>query len=118
MNYPTVQIRQLEEVLGFTRQGYYQYWKRQAGQLTYDSEIILLVNENEYLAHQQVHSLAQAQSVLQQAIFLYNFKRPHLSCNMLVPEQAHQKEGKLKRRWKNTYYKKLLATHLDNQKQD
>ncbi|WP_439585727.1 IS3 family transposase [Dyadobacter bucti] len=305
MNYPTVQIRLLEEVLGFARQGYYQYWKRQAGQLTYDSDVILLVTKirrdhpriggrklysmlkedlnergikmgrdaffnllainrllvrsrrckvkttfsrhkfrkysnlirdlvverpnqlwvaditywftnynclyislvtdayskrimgynvaqtlesihskialqmaleklshqagnflihhsdrgiqycsneyvslldsrqvkismtengdplenaiaervngiikNEYLAHQQVYSLAQAQSVLEQAIFLYNFKRPHLSCNMLVPEQAHQKEGKLKRRWKNTYYKKLLATHLDNQKQD
>ena len=37
---------------------------------------------------------------------------------MLVPEHAHQKDGKLKRRWKSTRYEKLLATHLDNQKQD
>ncbi|MFD2788024.1 IS3 family transposase [Hymenobacter rubripertinctus] len=52
--------------------------------------------KNEYLAHQLVTSLAQAQTVLQQALYLYNYQRLHLSCDMLVPDQAHQKEGKLK----------------------
>ncbi|QMU26623.1 integrase core domain-containing protein [Adhaeribacter radiodurans] len=40
----------------------------------------------EYLSHQKVYSFIQAQRVLEQAVFLYNYKRPHLSCNMLAPE--------------------------------
>lgn len=74
--------------------------------------------KNEYLAHQNVTSLAQAQMAVQQAVFLYNYKRPHMSCDMLVPEQAHQREGKLKRRWKNYYHKKLIADILVNEKSD
>ena len=74
--------------------------------------------KNEYLAHQPVLSLAQAQEALQQAVFLYNFRRPHLSCDMLVPDQAHQGEGKLKRRWKNYYHKKVLASVLVNAEMD
>lgn len=34
----------------------------------------------------------------------YNRYRPHLSTNMLTPEQAHLSSGALKRKWKN-YYK-------------
>lgn len=74
--------------------------------------------KNEYLAHQPVISLAQAQEALQQAVFLYNFRRPHLSCDMLVPNEAHKREGKLKRRWKNYYHKKVLETVLVNEKTD
>jgi putative transposase len=46
--------------------------------------------KQEYLSHQQVYSLIQAKLVLKQAVFLYNYKRPHLSCDMLPPGQAHQ----------------------------
>lgn len=74
--------------------------------------------KSEYLVHQPVYSLAQAQAVLEQAVFLYNYKRPHLSCNMLVPEQAHQQEGKLKRRWKNYYSKKPPTNLVDNEKKE
>ena len=74
--------------------------------------------KNEYLAHHSVYSLAQARTVLEQAVFLYNYKRPHLSCDMLVPEQAHQQEGKLKRRWKNYYTKRLLENLVVNEKPD
>ena len=62
--------------------------------------------KNEYLAHRGVYSLAQAELVLEQAVFLYNYKRPHLSCDMLVPDQAHDGGKKLKRRWKNYYPQK------------
>ncbi|MFD1145404.1 IS3 family transposase [Larkinella insperata] len=62
--------------------------------------------KNEYLAHQPVYSLAQAQAVLKQAVYLYNYKRPHFSCDMLVPQDAHQKEGHLKRRWKSVLSQK------------
>lgn len=74
--------------------------------------------KNEYLAHHVVNSLVQAQLVLQQAVFLYNYKRPHMSCNMLVPDQAHKGEGKLKRWWKNYYHKKVMDSILDNEKSD
>lgn len=72
--------------------------------------------KNEYLAHRSVYSLAQAELVLEQAVFLYNYKRPHLSCDMLVPDQAHQGEGKLKRRWKNYYPKKQAVNIVDDEK--
>jgi transposase InsO family protein len=74
--------------------------------------------KQEYLQHQQVYSLIQAQRVLEQAVFLYNYKRPHLSCDMLAPEQAHRQTGQLRRRWKNYYKKKLLATLADNKEKD
>lgn len=56
---------------------------------------------NKYLAHRGVYLLAQAEFVLEHVVFLYTYKRPHLSCDMLVPDQAHNGEKKLKRRWKN-----------------
>jgi hypothetical protein len=31
-------------------------------------------------------------------IGIYNIKRPHMSCNLLTPEQAHQMTGKLKKK--------------------
>lgn len=74
--------------------------------------------KNEYLAHQPVLSLSQAQAVLQQTVHLYNYHRPHLSCDMLVPDQAHKREGKLRRRWKNYYHKKIINDILVNEKTD
>lgn len=74
--------------------------------------------KNEYLIHYPVYSLVQAQAVLDDAVFLYNNHRPHLSCDMLVPEQAHQREGKLKRRWQNYYHKKVTQNLVDNQIKD
>lgn len=44
------------------------------------------------------------QERLDSGVMTYNRQRPHLSTNMLTPEQAHQTSGILKRRWKN-YYK-------------
>lgn len=70
--------------------------------------------KNEYLAHRGVYSLAQAELVLDQAVFLYNYKRPHLSCDMLVPDQAHNGEKKLKRRWKNYYPKRQAVNVVDS----
>ena len=44
-NHPNISIRRLEDVLGFTRQGYYQYWQRQTGQVSYDADILQLVKK-------------------------------------------------------------------------
>lgn len=68
--------------------------------------------KTEYLEHESVVSLAQAQLVLQQAVQLYNYQRPHLSCDMLVPDEAHKGEKKLKRRWRSYYHRKVLAEIL------
>jgi putative transposase len=38
-------------------------------------------------------------------IQIYNQMRPHASCNYLTPEQAHLKQGELKKRWKPKKYK-------------
>ncbi len=50
-------------------------------------------------------SLAVAKKGIDRAILIYNSLRPHSSCDMLTPQQAHQQRGDLRRRWKN-YYKK------------
>ncbi len=60
--------------------------------------------KQEYLSHQPVRSLDEAYDLLEKGVFLYNYKRPHLSCNMLSPNEAHSSYGPLERRWKN-YYK-------------
>jgi len=44
---------------------------------------------------------------LSYAIEKYNKLRPHLSCHMLTPEEAHKSKGNLKRQWKNYYRKKV-----------
>ncbi|WP_460977518.1 integrase core domain-containing protein, partial [Spirosoma knui] len=44
-------------------------------------------------------SFKQAHVAVSRAIESYNKLRPHSSCNYLTPEQAHQLEGQLKKRW-------------------
>jgi transposase InsO family protein len=44
---------------------------------------------------------------LSKSIEKYNTLRPHLSCEMLTPQEAHRAQGNLKRMWKN-YYKKRV----------
>ena len=46
----------------------------------------------------------EAEKCVSIAISIYNHQRPHGSIDYLTPFEAHFKEGKLKRRWKN-YYK-------------
>ncbi len=41
---------------------------------------------------------------IDQAVHRYNSFRPHLSCDMMTPNQAHKGCGPMNRRWKN-YYK-------------
>jgi transposase InsO family protein len=68
--------------------------------------------KQEYLTHQPVYSLAQAQQVVEKAVFLYNHKRPHLSCNLLSPNEAHSSWGPLERRWKNSYQPPVQSSKI------
>lgn len=68
------------------------------------AECISSILKQEYLSHQPVRSLDEAQQHLERAVFLYNYKRLRLSCNHQSPNEAHRNWGPLERRWKN-YYK-------------
>lgn len=43
---------------------------------------------------------SEATAATHKAIDLYNRLRQHMSCDNLTPDQAHLREGKLKKRWK------------------
>jgi putative transposase len=49
----------------------------------------------------------EANKYINQSINIYNNERPHLSCGMLTPEQAHNSEGPLKILWKNYPHKRF-----------
>lgn len=51
----------------------------------------------------------EASETLEKQVWLYNTKRPHLSCNYLTPDQAHNGTGELQRKWKNYYKKKVVS---------
>lgn len=61
------------------------------------------------LLQKRYATLAEARQALPRLISLYNVERPHLSLDLLTPSQAHQQEGRLKRRWKAYAFK---AGHL------
>lgn len=44
---------------------------------------------------------------LSNAIEKYNTLRPHLSCEMLTPQEAHRTQGNLKKLWKKYYRKRV-----------
>lgn len=48
---------------------------------------------------------SEANKYINQSIDIYNNERPHLSCGMLTPEQAHNSEGPLMKLWKNYPHK-------------
>lgn len=59
--------------------------------------------KQEFLINTQKLDIAIMHKIVEQSILIYNTKRPHLSCNMLTPEQMH-KQQKIKIK---TYKKKI-----------
>lgn len=70
--------------------------------------------KEEYLRH-PIKDLAHATYLLRNAVNTYNQRRPHLSCNLLTPQQVHGEKLAITRLWKNYYRKK---TNLVNPLQD
>lgn len=62
----------------------------------------------EELIQAKYNSFEDAQKSVAKAIVIYNSLRPHSSCSMLTPNEAHKKEGELKKHWKNYYKKRRL----------
>jgi transposase InsO family protein len=56
-------------------------------------------------------SIGEAIGAFERIIQIYNSKRLHSSCDYLTPEQAHLREGKLKRHWTNTRKKNKANNH-------
>lgn len=71
--------------------------------------------KNEYLLQQPILNKQHAMQLLKQTVMVYNKHRPHLSCNMLTPDEIHQQHQLPKRLWKS-YYRKNIT--LVNQLQD
>lgn len=57
--------------------------------------------KQELLLERPFESLQQARQMLTRAVQIYNQRRPHMSCNMLTPSEAHKAgQAPLKKRWK------------------
>lgn len=48
-----------------------------------------------------LNNFTEALELVERSIYIYNNERPHLSCNYLTPMEAEEREGLLKRNWKN-----------------
>lgn len=70
--------------------------------------------KNEYLYNEDLPNKTTASKRLDEAVRKYNECRPHLSCNMLPPEQIHDFNQPTKRKWKN-YYRKNCKLVNQNQ---
>ncbi len=71
------------------------------------SERLNGILKNELLLDGNFDSFEAAKKAIDRAVHIYNEKRPHLSCNMLTPKQAHQPGlGVLKKLWRQRKKKK------------
>ncbi len=59
--------------------------------------------KQEYISELNPSTYEDLKSKIEKVVYQYNQLRPHLSCNMMTPNKAHQCKGEMKRRWKNYY---------------
>lgn len=70
----------------------------------YENAIAERVNgilKDEYELSLTYGNFDKALEAVREAVFKYNQKRPHSSCDYLTPVQAHEMKGTLKKRWKS-----------------
>jgi transposase InsO family protein len=61
--------------------------------------------KHEYLFYRDLKDKYTTRQILEESIHAYNTQRPHLSCSLLTPEQAHLLNQPLNKLWKNYYNK-------------
>lgn len=66
------------------------------------------------LLDERFSSFAEARKMIDEAVRIYNYLRPHLSIDMLTPSEAHRRTGELRRRWKSCYRSKAAAAGKEN----
>jgi len=64
--------------------------------------------KSEFGLYSSQFGFEETNSQVQKSIHAYNNIRPHSSCDYLTPEQAHQKSGVLKKRWKPYKHKSFI----------
>lgn len=72
----------------------------------YENAIAERVNgilKTEYEIGDGFVGLKDAKREIKYSIWLYNTDRPHLSCNMMVPAEAHEKENFFMKKWSKSY---------------
>lgn len=62
--------------------------------------------KEEFLSHYSPKNHSEIMELLNQSVSIYNTQRPHMSCNMLTPEDVHQNNLPVERVWKNYYKQK------------
>lgn len=62
--------------------------------------------KEEFLNHYSPKTQSEIMELLSQSVNTYNTQRPHMSCNMLTPEDVHQNNLPIQRVWKNYYKQK------------
>lgn len=60
---------------------------------------------------------ASAKMAIAKAIRIYNEKRPHRSLDMMIPEQAHQMNGPIPKRWKKNKYREQARERRTDESQ-
>ena len=71
--------------------------------------------KTEFNLYSSPYGFEQTFELVKSSIAAYNEHRPHSSCDMLTPNQAHLKEGVLKKRWKH-YPKKRADNNVHSEK--
>jgi putative transposase len=61
--------------------------------------------KEEYLYRYNFTTKKEVTQKLQEAVDLYNYQRPHMSCSMLTPGHVHQYDVPVDKKWKNRYPK-------------
>lgn len=78
----------------------------------YDNALAERMNctiKNDYFTGKMYNGHHEAVADMQRIVTSYNERRPHQSLNYLTPEQAHNMEGEITKRWKKYPYKKKPA---------
>jgi len=57
--------------------------------------------KSEFNLYESRLSFEPTYDLIRKSITAYNEQRPHSSCNLLTPEQAHLQQGPLEKKWKN-----------------
>lgn len=64
--------------------------------------------KTEFNLNRSYATIEKASEAVDSIISIYNDKRLHASCDYLTPSQAHEQSGILRKRWTNSYQKKVL----------
>jgi transposase InsO family protein len=85
----------------------------------YENAIAERVNgilKDEYDLHTTFADYLEASEAVKSAVSKYNNQRPHASCNYMVPTDAHQNTGEMKKRWYPKKWQKSSDHAFDSAK--